>query len=64
GTGWSPLTSRQARQSSTPFLGATVTADIYAHVTDALQREAIEKLQRMMRSRRANNADSDDDEDL
>nr|WP_242549359.1 IS1595 family transposase [Alicyclobacillus mali (ex Roth et al. 2021)] len=42
----------------------TVTADIYAHVTDALQREAIEKLQRMMRSRRANNADSDDDEDL
>lgn len=42
----------------------TVTADIYAHVTDALQREAMEKLQRMMRSRRTNNADSDDDEDL
>ncbi|WP_218917111.1 tyrosine-type recombinase/integrase [Alicyclobacillus acidocaldarius] len=42
----------------------TITADIYAHVTDALQREAIEKLQRMMRSRRTNNSGSDDEEDL
>lgn len=32
----------------------TVTADIYAHVTDALQREAIQKLQRMMQTRRTN----------
>ena len=37
----------------------TVTADIYAHVTDALQREAMEKLQRMMHSRRADHANSD-----
>ncbi|WP_407639952.1 tyrosine-type recombinase/integrase [Alicyclobacillus vulcanalis] len=42
----------------------TITADIYAHVTDALQREAIEKPQRMMRSRRTNNSGSDDEEDL
>ncbi|AEJ43047.1 integrase family protein [Alicyclobacillus acidocaldarius subsp. acidocaldarius Tc-4-1] len=30
----------------------TITADIYAHVTDAMQREAMEKLKTMMQARR------------